>query len=200
MVADGTSGEALLRRLEDVERRLEEIYPEYLHEAKLRLSKFTALPPTQREDVAQEAFLKVSKSLQLRGLDPGEKLLAYLLKAAENLAKSGLRRERVIAVDDELLDVLREQNTAWPENTHDRRAELVEDAIEAMNEGRQRQVAELMMRGLESKEIAEELGISPDQVRVQRYRAVRELRQRLQDDIPARRPRETQQGEEGSGE
>ncbi|MFE3289066.1 RNA polymerase sigma factor, partial [Streptomyces sp. NPDC059233] len=199
MVADGTSGEALLRRLEDVERRLEEIYPEYLHEAKLRLSKFTALPPTQREDVAPDAFLKVSKSLQLRGLDPGEKLLAYLLKAAENLAKSGLRRERVIAVDDELLDVLREQNTAWPENTHDRRAELVEDAIEAMNEGRQRQVAELMMRGLESKEIAEELGISPDQVRVQRYRAVRELRQRLQDDIPARRPRETQQGEEGSG-
>ncbi|MFB6560834.1 RNA polymerase sigma factor [Streptomyces sp. NPDC056400] len=200
MVADGTSGEALLRRPPDTERRLEEIYPEYQHQAKLRLSKFSALSPTQREDVAQEAFINVSESLRLRGLDLGEKLLAYLLKAAENLAKDGLRRERVIPVDDELLDVLREQNTAWPEDTHDRRAELVEDAIEAMNEGRQRQVAELMMRGLESKEIAEELGISPDQVRVQRFRAVRELRQRLQDDVPARRPRETQQGEEGSGE
>ncbi|GAA2655615.1 hypothetical protein GCM10010425_82890 [Streptomyces spororaveus] len=199
MVADGTSGEALLRRPPDAERRLEAIYLDYLREANARLSKFSALPPTQREDVAQEAYINVSESLRLRGFDPGEKLMAYLLRAAENLAKDGLRRERMIPVDDELLDVLREQKTAWPEDTDDRRAELVEDAIEAMTEGRQRQVAALMLAGLESKEIAEELGISTTHVRVQRHRAVRELRQRLQD-LPTRRPRETQQGEEGSGE
>ncbi|MFE9933564.1 RNA polymerase sigma factor [Streptomyces sp. NPDC005533] len=200
-MTDGTSGDALLRLEGDVGQQLLGIYPDYMDEATRFLRMFAGMPLDEREDIAQQAFLNAAESLLRRGVDPGERLMGYLLRTAQRLALSGYRSNRTVAVDSEVLDHLWEQQSQVMDDPWDRRRELVDAAIAAMDESTQRcRVVYLTRLGFSPKEIADELGISRNQVAVQRRRAVLELQKRLQGKTRPGQPREEQQGEEGSGE
>ncbi len=201
MVTDGTSGDALLRLEGDVGQRLEGIYPDYMETATQFLRQFPAMPLAEREDIAQQAFLNAAESLLRRGKDPGERLMGYLLRSAQRLALDGYRSNRTVVVDSEVLDHLWEQQSQVMDDPWDRRRELVDAAIAAMDQSTQRRrVVYLTRLGFSPKEIADELGISRNQVAVQRHRAVLELQKRLQGTTRPGQPRKEQQGEEGSGE
>ncbi|MER6314358.1 sigma-70 family RNA polymerase sigma factor [Streptomyces sp. NPDC001581] len=200
-MTDGTSGDALLRLEGDVGQQLLGIYPDYMDEATQFLRRFAGMPLAEREDIAQQAFLNAAESLLRRGVDPGDRLMGYLLKAAQRLALSGYRSNRTVPVDSDVLDHLWEQQSQVMDDPWDRRRELVDAAIAAMDESTQRRrVVYLTRLGFSPKEIADELGISRNQVAVQRRRAVLELQKRLQGKTRPGQPREEQQGEEGSGE
>ncbi|WP_344361526.1 sigma-70 family RNA polymerase sigma factor [Streptomyces gobitricini] len=160
-------------------QRLLEIYPAYIERAPYALRRTFRISLVQGQDVAQEAFLRVARACVTGRAVPGEHLMAYLLGAAHNLAVSTFRRERSVLVADTVLARLQERRS--PVATGDLRVlhELVVPAIEEMAPGSRRRIVELQARGLEDGEIAEALGISLENLRVQRHNAIVELRRRL---------------------
>ncbi|MFF8833174.1 RNA polymerase sigma factor [Streptomyces sp. NPDC015131] len=164
--------------LGSVGRRLLEIYPAYMRRAPDDLRQRFDISPAQGQDLAQEAFLRVTRACLEGRVAPGEHLMRYLLRAAHNLAVSTFRQERTVLVADALLDRLRER-PAPPVRDLAVLQELVVPAIEQMAPGQRRRIVELQARGLEDREIAEALGISLGSLRVQRHKAIVELRRRL---------------------
>ncbi|MGK5627857.1 RNA polymerase sigma factor [Streptomyces sp. URMC 123] len=204
MVADEVSGEvsgdALLRLEGDVGQRLLAVYPDYMEQAARFLGrKFPGMPLAQREDVAQEAFLKAARKCLDTGIGPDRDLMGYLLVTAENLAVDGFRRNRLLAVADDDLDRLVQRSGPADERPWELQ-DVVLPAISAMNATQRRDVVELQSRGFSDEEIAAELRIPLGQVRVQRKRAIEELRRRLEGRIRRGQQQEQRRGEEDSGE
>jgi RNA polymerase sigma-70 factor (ECF subfamily) len=178
VVNDVPPGEPL-RLQGSLGRRLLEIYPAYIEQAPYALRRTFRISLVQGQDVAQEAFLRVARACVTGRAVPGENLMAYLLGAAHNLAVSTFRRERSVLVTDTVLTRLQERRSPSPPGDLRVLHELVVPAIEEMAPGSRRRVVELQARGLEDGEIAEVLGISLENLRVQRHNAVVELRRRL---------------------
>ncbi|MER6999334.1 sigma-70 family RNA polymerase sigma factor [Streptomyces sp. NPDC000410] len=200
MVGEGSSGDAL--RLEGgVGQRLLDIYPAYLDQApRILRMRFPGMSLMQCQDVAQEAFLRTARKCLERHIGPGPNLMGYLLVAARNLAVDRLREDRVQLVGIEVLDRLKAQRAArLAEDRHVLR-DVVIAAIEEMDDTQRRRVVDLQSRGRTDAEIADELGISLEQLRVQRHRAIVELKRKLRGHIH-RGWRNTQRcGEKESGE
>ena len=145
------------------------------HEAALRawlLARFPALP--DHDDIVQEAFSRV-----LRQRERGEvqSAKALLFTAARNLALDRLRRRRVapaIAITDfgESCVLEAAPDAAATLNQQQELAILTE-AVRALPD-RCRQVVMLRhLEGLSYKEIAAQLGISPETVKVQLVKGLR---------------------------
>ncbi|OAL11684.1 hypothetical protein A4V12_29640 [Streptomyces noursei] len=160
-------------------RQLLEIYPAYIERAPHALRRAFGISLVQGQDVAQEAFLRVARACLTGRAAPGERLMAYLLGAARNLAVSTFRQERSVLVADPVLSRLQERRRTAPAGDLRVLHELVVPAIEEMAPGSRRRIVELQARGLEDREIAEAPGISLENLRVQRHRAIVELRRRL---------------------
>ncbi|GGU49058.1 hypothetical protein GCM10010274_41940 [Streptomyces lavendofoliae] len=178
MVTDVPPGEPLGLR-GSLGRRLLEIYPAYIEQAPYALRRTFRISLVQGQDVAQEAFLRVARACVTGRAAPGERLMSYLLRAAHNMAVSTFRGERSVLVADAELTRLEERRSPAPAGDLRVLHELVVPAIEEMAPGSRRRIVELQARGLEDEEIAEVLGISLENLRVQRHKAVVELRRRL---------------------
>lgn len=190
MVSDVPSGETLRLR-GNVGQRLLEIYPAYIERAPYALRRTFGMSLVQGQDVAQEAFLRVARACLTGRAVPGKHLMAYLLGAAHNLAVSTFRRERAVLVADTVLAQLQEQRLPPPAVDLRVLHELVVPAIAEMVPGSRKRIVELQARGLEDKEIAEVLGISLENLRVQRHNAIVELRRRLRRHCRPQRRKDT---------
>ncbi|MER7111049.1 RNA polymerase sigma factor [Streptomyces sp. NPDC000229] len=187
---DVPSGETLRLR-GDVGQRLLEIYPAYIERAPYALRRNFGMSLVQGQDVAQEAFLRVTRACLTGRAVPGKHLMAYLLGAAYNLAVSTFRRERTVLVADTVLARLQERRLPPPAMDLRVLHELVVPAIEEMVPGSRKRIVELQARGLEDKEIAEVLDISLENLRVQRHNAIVELRRRLRRHCRPQRRKDT---------
>lgn len=190
MVNDVPSGEALRLR-GSVAERLLEIYPAYIERAPHVLRRRYDLSLVQGQDVAQEAFLRVARACLAGRAAPGQDLMGYLLRAAYNLTVSTFRRERVVVAADTVLARLQERQSPPPAADLRVLHELVVPAIEGMAPGSRKRIVELQARGLEDREIAETLGISLENLRVQRHNAVVELRRKLKRHCRPQRRKDT---------
>lgn len=177
MVNEAPSGDTL-RLQGSVGQSLLDIYPAFIKQAPYTLRRRFGMSLMQGQDTAQEAFLMTARAC-LAGQATPSNLKGYLFAAAYNLAVSALRRVPEVSVGGVELDQLRERQP--PRTGQDLRVlhELVVPAIEDMAPGTRKRIVELQAGGLEDQEIAEALGISLNNLRVQRHKAVVELRRKL---------------------
>lgn len=128
------------------------------------------------QDVAQEAFMRVSRKAAAEELGPDVKLGAYLRTTSWNLAVDALRaQKRTEPMDDPA-------RVAAPDprgEEVDPLKEWVQPAIESMPPSRRRMVVQLQSRGLDDTQIAKALDIAPARLQRDRYAAVSELRSKL---------------------
>lgn len=128
------------------------------------------------QDVAQEAFMRVSRKVAAEELGPDVKIGACLRTASWNLALDALRAQKRTVPMDDLARV------AAPDprgEEVDPLTEWVQPAIESMPPSRRRMVVQLQSRGLDDKQIAKALDIAPARLHRDRYAAVSELRGEL---------------------
>lgn len=131
------------------------------------------------QDIAQEAFERVSNKIKSGDLDGDVRLPAYLRATSRNLAMDVLRAQKRLPVlfDSDLVASVPPQRRSGEDI--DPLEELVVPAIDAMPRTRRRKVVQLQSQGLEDPEIAEALGIAADRLHKDRSAAVGELRSEL---------------------
>jgi RNA polymerase sigma-70 factor (ECF subfamily) len=152
------------------------------HQARvLRILRFLGIPAQDREDVAQEIFIRVFR--HLKGFRTGQEFGAWLYRVTVNAAHDHRRRRGRLAQGE----------APWAEGTeHEdpgpgpaasvqgqelRRA--LESALELLSD-RERTIFVLReVEGLESREVARALGITSITVRRHLSRARRRLREAL---------------------
>lgn len=137
------------------------------------LKRFPSLP--DHDDLVQEAYTRVLRARETGRLTYAK---AFLFTAARNLAIDVFRRRRTTVLEpiSELteLPALDEAPGVVETMEHQRRLEVLIEAVAALPE-RCRQV--MMLRhldGLAYKEIAVRLGISPETVKVHMIKGVRD--------------------------
>ncbi|MFJ3902885.1 RNA polymerase sigma factor [Streptomyces sp. NPDC090025] len=131
------------------------------------------------QDVADEAFLRVSDKVRSGELGPDTNLPAYLRATSRNLAKDVLRRQNRLAPLDETALLAPVPARGEPFEAIDPMDELVMPAIDAMPRTRRRKVVQFQSQGLDDAQIARTLGISTDRVHKERHAALKELRRDL---------------------
>ncbi|MFB6482950.1 RNA polymerase sigma factor [Streptomyces virginiae] len=139
------------------------------------------------EDIAAEAILRTYQAWLRKGEIPSPR--AYLAVVAKNLVYDTLRTTAEAPTEEwtlaQLVDnAARSQHSDRPADSEVMDALL--SSLARMPMGRRRQVVQLQLQGLSDAEIAAVLGISPNQVRVQRHKAVTELRNKLRRHIRQR--------------
>uniref|UniRef100_UPI002F914F50 RNA polymerase sigma factor n=1 Tax=Streptomyces sp. NBC_01001 TaxID=2903713 RepID=UPI002F914F50 len=181
-----------------VGQQLLDIYPEYSKRAPLSLTRrWPGMPLAQAEDFAAEAFYNTAMAWLDGRVNPRpDRLMAYLIGAARNLAVDGFRKERLVPVSNELLASLQGERAAQGEDSR----EALFALLDGMKRTRRRQVMELEGSGLSDQEIAEELGITLNSVWVHRHNAMAELRSNLGGHRHPERQKKQYCGEKGSGE
>ncbi|MFJ3630820.1 RNA polymerase sigma factor [Streptomyces sp. NPDC090112] len=161
---------ASLARFEEFARQSYQQVP-----AKLR-ARFPSLSRHMAEEVTAEAIVRVyERWIRIDGMANPD---AYLMTVARNLLIDNLRHQRRVSTVD---DLALAQIPAQPANPTAESELLgtVIASIEGMRMGQRREVVQLQSRGLADAEIAAVLGISMNQVHVQRHRAISELRKQL---------------------
>ncbi|MFF0591999.1 RNA polymerase sigma factor [Streptomyces antibioticus] len=125
----------------------------------------------QAEDIAHEAWVRVWRDERF---DSGRDPLPYVWTIARNLATDLLRRRGREVPLEVLGDVVAAEGddmTVW--------CEEIDPAIAAVRSPQGRQVLMMQRGGREDDEIASHLGVSKNQVSVQRHRALREVRRHV---------------------
>ncbi|MCX4739516.1 RNA polymerase sigma factor [Streptomyces antibioticus] len=125
----------------------------------------------QAEDIAHEAWVRAWRDERF---DAGRDPLPYVWTIARNLATDLLRRRGREVPLEVLGDVVAAEDddmTVW--------CEEIDPAIAAVRSPQGRQVLMMQRGGREDDEIASHLGVSKNQVSVQRHRALREVRRHV---------------------
>ncbi|MFD7133295.1 RNA polymerase sigma factor [Streptomyces sp. NPDC059894] len=150
------------------ERVLRTAYEESNHLVIARLRR--AGLGDQAEDIAHEAWVRVWRD---RRFDPGREPLPYVWTIARNLATDLLRRRGREVPLEVLGDAAAEddERTLWREE--------IDPAIATVRSTQGRRVLMMQRDGREDDEIASHLGVSKNQVRVQRHRALRTVRRHV---------------------
>ncbi|MGW1376873.1 RNA polymerase sigma factor [Streptomyces sp. NPDC002446] len=198
MVGDGLSGEAVALG-GDVAQRLLDCYPAFMAEEPDALRRaFPALSLPSCQDCAQEAYLRVGLKAAAGDLAPATNVMAYLRRAARNLAVDRFREQqrgkRLVLMGGDALDAVPDPPRALADEDRAVLQELVIPAIEEMPESRRRQVVDLQSRGLSDREIAAELGIPARRLHNLRNKAVAHLRRNLAGHIRDGHRKKTQHG------
>ncbi|MFJ8017392.1 RNA polymerase sigma factor [Streptomyces sp. NPDC096339] len=126
------------------------------------------------EDIAQEAYMETVRSWEAGRLDPDRDPLGYMCVVARNLALKVLKVPED-PMEDERLHIYREGET-WPEEEDDEIEEVLHDAISRMKRTQRRVVIGRQLRGDADSVIASAIGVSVEQVHVQRHLGVKELK------------------------
>ncbi|MFE0191534.1 RNA polymerase sigma factor [Streptomyces sp. NPDC059008] len=168
----------------DVGQRLLEYYSDFIATEPQRLRhSHPALSLAACEDIAQEAFLRVGSKAAAGGLAADTNVVAYLRRAARNLAVDRTRGQqgagrRLVLMGGDSLAAVPEQR-AFAEEDRVVLQDLVLPAIEGMPESLRRRVVDLQSRGLSDPEIVAELGIPAVRLHNLRNKAVAHLRRTL---------------------
>ncbi|MFG2290645.1 RNA polymerase sigma factor [Streptomyces sp. NPDC048595] len=169
----------------DVGQRLLEYYPDFIAAEPQRLRHtYPALSLAACEDIAQEAFLRVGSRAAAGGLAADTNVVAYLRRAARNLAVDRTRDQqragrRLVLMGGDSLAAVPEQRAFAEEESRLVLEDLVLPAIERMPEDLRRQVVDLQSRGLSDPEIVARLGIPAVRLHNLRNKAVAHLRRTL---------------------
>jgi len=153
------------------------------HETKvLRVLRLLGIPPADREDVAQDVFLRVFRHLDR--FRPGRSFGAWLYRITVNAAHDHRRRLSQRERIEPAYDVAEEpaDSGPGPHETAEARegGHRLERALEALSE-RERAVFVLCeLESLETRGVARSLGISAITVRRHLGRARRHLREELE--------------------
>ena len=173
-----TSDETLARAAQQGELRALEALLDR-HQAKvLRVLGFLGVPGQDREDVAQEVFVRVFR--HLKGFRPRQSFGAWIYRVTVNAAHDfRTRRGRTAAGEAPWQDVLERAPDERPGPAEVvRRKELrraLSEALETLTE-RERSVFVLReLEGIETADVARSLGISTITVRRHLFRARRRL-------------------------
>jgi len=130
------------------------------------------IPQHEWDDCTQEALTRLLERLrQSRSAD------AYreLKRAIWSTAKSYKRRPRPANIDPELLCARDRDTTSTWEQT-----EWIAQLLQHVS-ARQRTILTLWLEGLSTGEIAERMGLAPERVSDEKYKALRKLRAALRD-------------------
>ncbi len=122
----------------------------------------------EAEDVVQEASVKAYRSLERS--DP-RRFRAWFFTIARNLCYDALRRRKTWAP----LSGGEEDERRPPLSSVDR--EALHEALQVLSPKQRTLVHYRYTLGLRTREIAEELGLTPSNVRVSLHRAIRRLRE-----------------------
>ncbi|MFI6769380.1 RNA polymerase sigma factor [Streptomyces sp. NPDC050355] len=168
----------------DVGQRLLEYYPDFMAAEPQRLRHtYPALSLAACEDIAQEAFLRVGSKAAAGGLAADTNVVAYLRRAARNLAVDRSREQRtgrrLVLMGGDSLAAVPEQRAFAEEDPRLILEDLVLPAIEGMPESLRRQVVDLQSRGLSDPEIVARLGIPAVRLHNLRNKAIAHLRSTL---------------------
>ncbi|WP_328741321.1 sigma-70 family RNA polymerase sigma factor (plasmid) [Streptomyces erythrochromogenes] len=183
MVGEQASEEVVVLAV-DVAQRLYEAYASFMETEPYELRReFRTLPLATCQDVAQEAYLKVGRAAAEGKLDADTDVMAYLHKAARNLAVDKYRRQKrlrrhSVLMGGDALDVLPARRTLAQED-REVLQEVVIPQIRSMRDSQRRRVVELQSRGLSDREIALLMEISVERLHNLRNKAVTHLRGKL---------------------
>jgi len=122
-------------------------------------------------DVSQETFLRAW--LKIRDFRGRSKFSTWVYSVARNAALDHIRKMKVRAT-------VPVEDVPEPSYEPDHRAEIIDSAMECLDE-RERECLNLHFRGgLSAAEIADVMGLSEGNIRVIMFRARKKLRERLQ--------------------
>ena len=144
-----------------------------------RYAKSIVRNATVAEDVTAQTFLQAWSRID--SLKKPERFEAWLLRITHNLALNELRRTHPTPIDDapELIDTNRFQDPARVLNGKDE-AEAVRSAMQALPDPQREVLVLRYFAGLSHAAVAVQVGKSENNVRVLQHRALRRLRDILQ--------------------
>ena len=163
-------------------RALEQLLDRYQARV-LRILRFLGVPAQDREDVAQEVFVRVFR--HLRGFRAGQEFGAWVYRITVNASHDyRSRRGRVTRGEAPWSETVEHEDPGPGPAEGARQAELrkaLERALESLSE-RERTIFVLReIEGLETREVAGALGITTITVRRHLSRARRRLRSSLEE-------------------
>ncbi len=136
--------------------------------------------PEEAEDLCQDTFMKLIKAAGR--YEPGGRFRSWLFRIAGNLARSRLRRRRILRwlpLADASCDVPSERPDPFESLADRESTELVRNALSRLP-GRQRQALVLKQyHDLSYREIADAMGVSVSSVQMLLHRAMTALRKDL---------------------
>ncbi|GGT30435.1 RNA polymerase sigma factor [Streptomyces purpureus] len=204
MVDSGTPDEAP-GHTQEVSRLFQEHYQEYVRKVTARLRhRFPGLRDWS-EDIANEALLRTLDTWLRRRNRAGSSPLPYMHRVAHHLAVDATARTKEQPVDDTSLLRLADRGDGCRHEAVtpvDPLEEVARPAVAEMKATQRKQVADRQLRGMEESEIAQDLKMPRQQVRVLSSKAARELRAMEQVRLHTRDRHLTQRRrvEEGTGE
>jgi RNA polymerase sigma factor (sigma-70 family) len=127
-------------------------------------------------EIMQSAIEAASKATRTT---PIKNPIAYITSAYRRLVDKNLdRRSRVIPVDDEFLEELSDSGRveSFEQGVHDR---LVIEKLMNLMDPRTREICDLIIQGYTQKEIAEDLGMTPNTLSVEFNRELKKTARRM---------------------
>jgi len=176
--ADGVLGDAeVVRRVLAGERPLFEVLMRRYNQRVYRIVRSILRSEAEAEDAMQQAWLQAWR--RLPQLDAPEALAGWLARIAAHEALGRLRRREPVEPLEEEHDMA--SGAADPERLAAAREQVaaVEAAVDRLPEGQRAAFVLRDVEGLDTREAAAALGVSPLVLRVRLHRAHRALRAEL---------------------
>lgn len=150
---------------------------ELVHQFGPRIFVMACIRTRDREtarDLVQDVLIAVICSLRSGKLENAEKLAAFVHGTARNLINNHLRGKRQKPVEEPITgELARSGFEVQVEEAQ--RLRLVQRALEQMGTEDNRVLVMTLVQGLKPREIAEELGLTPEVVRTRKLRAMRKV-------------------------
>lgn len=164
---------------ENLERKLlEQLYNRYYRELYLYVYALCR-QKSMTEDILQETFLKAFTALK----DSHTNMRAWLYLVARNLCFNSMKKEKNAVPTDQKTILEKRQEVRGDvveEILGDERRKILWEAMRQLGSQRREILLLQYFGGFSQKEIAAMLHLSPENVRVQVYRAKKELRSILE--------------------
>lgn len=134
--------------------------------------------PDASQDLAQDIMLAVLEAVRGDKLDDRTKLPNFVVGTARNLINNFFRRKKDMSSNT---DTLQSAVTSWPDwrLAEQQRRSRVRASLAMLPQVDQQILALILTHGLKPAEIAERLGLDHDIVRQRKTRAIRKIRDRL---------------------
>ncbi len=139
----------------------------------------------QTEDIVQEVFMKVYKSIE-NYQDQGKNPLAYFFTIARNKVIDFYRKKKSVSLDENLavfeqLEGKRDNPEALFEQNE--KAKVVNLAIQRLNDTQKEVIILKYINGFDNDQIAQMLGKKEDAIRQIQHRALKCLKEILKDTL-----------------
>lgn len=154
-----------------IERIFHKIYMEYYGLVSFCIANYISNPLDVEED-ANQVFLNFFNQLSTTTFSS---IKYYLVQSAKHLAWNRLRREKEDIILDENL-IYKKQALAPASIKH---CELIEDLKTILTQEEYALLISYVLEDKSSKELAKELGITPESVRMKYHRILKKIRKAL---------------------